>query len=108
LPDIRDAVKEDSLNILPPTVERVIEDRTGMAFSYVAGLIPKGDNFRFKRLLFRQTRGNVLTIIHDMEGSIEGFDKKKVDKSLYVVIFRDSETLRNTVMRVCEAVNSEM
>jgi V-type H+-transporting ATPase subunit a len=101
-------VKEDSLNILPPTVERVIEDKTGMAFSYVAGLIPKEENFRFKRLVFRQTRGNALTIIHDMESSIENFDKTKVDKSLYVVIFRDSEVLRRTVTRVCEAFNSEM
>lgn len=93
---------------MPSTVERVIEDKTGMMFSYVAGLISKVDTFKFKRMLFRQTRGNVLAIIRDMENELESFDKKKVDKALYVVIFRDSDVLRQAVTRVCEAFNSDM
>ena len=96
------------MNILPPTVEKVIEDSTGMKFSYVAGLIPKDETFRFKRLLFRKTHGNVVTIIHDMENALESFDKKKIEKSLYVVIFRDSEVIKGTVYKVCEAFSSDM
>lgn len=79
-----------------------------MLFSYVAGLISKDDSFRFKRLLFRRTRGNVVTIIRNMEGVLESFEKKKVEKALYVVVFRDTETLRVTVNKVCEAFGNEM
>lgn len=89
-------------------MERVIHDNSGMAFSYVAGLIPTDETFRFKRLLFRRTRGNVVAITRDMEGSLENFDKKKVEKSLYVIIFRDSETVRQTVVKVCEAFSNDM
>ncbi len=104
----RGAVKEESLNILPPNVEKVIEDKSGMVFSYVAGLIPKEEAFRFKRLLFRRTRGNVVTVLHHLEKPIETFDKKTVDKTLYVVIFRESDVLRNSVMKVCESFSNEM
>lgn len=93
---------------MPPIVEKVIEDKSGMVFSYVAGLIPKDECFRFKRLLFRRTRGNVLTVTHDMESSLESFDKKKVDKSLYVVIFRDSENIREAITKVCESFSNDM
>lgn len=79
-----------------------------MVFSYVAGLIPKDECFRFKRLLFRRTRSNVLTVTHDMENPLENFDKKKVDKSLYVVIFRDSENIREAITKVCESFSNDM
>ena len=101
-------MKEGSLNILPTNVEKVIEDKTGMAFSYIAGLIPKEECFRFKRLLFRRTRGNVVTVLHDLENPIETFDKKLIDKTLYVVIFRESDILRAGVTRVCEAFSPDM
>jgi len=100
--------KQDSLNILPPNVENVIEDKSGMVFSYIAGLIPTEEKFRFKRLLFRRTRGNVLTVLHDLEKPIETFDKKTIEKTLYVVIFRESEILRTGVTRVCEAFSTDM
>ncbi len=63
---------------------------------------------RFKRMLFRRTRGNVVTVLQDVEKVIETFDKKAEDKSLYVVIFRESDILRAGVTRVCEAFSSEM
>lgn len=63
---------------------------------------------RFKRLLFRRTRGNVVTVLHDLEVPIETFDKKRVDKTLYVVIFRESDILRQGVTRVCEVFSPDM
>lgn len=104
----RGGVKEGALNILSATVEKVMEDKSGISFSYIAGLIPKEDSFRFKRLLFRRTRGNVVTVLHDLEQPIETFDKKPVDKTLYVVIFRESEIMHTSVNRVCEAFSNEM
>jgi V-type H+-transporting ATPase subunit a len=89
-------------------VGKVIQDKAGMTFSYIAGLIPKEECMRFKRLLFRRTRGNVVTVLHDLEVPIETFDKKKVDKTLYVVIFRESDVLRQGVTRVCEAFSADM
>jgi len=104
----RGAVKEEGINILMPVVGKVMEDRSGISFSYIAGLIPNEETFRFKRLMFRRTRGNVITVIHHLEKPIETFDKKTVDKALYVVIFRDSEVVRASVSHVCEAFSSEM
>ena len=89
-------------------VEKLIEDKSGMTFSYIAGLIMKEDCMRFKRLIFRRSRGNVVTVLHHLEKSIETFDKKSVEKTLYVVIFRESDTLKIAISKVCEAFSSEM
>lgn len=85
-----------------------MEDKTGMRFSYIAGLLPKEDKAKFERLLFRRTRKNIITIWHELRKQIETFTEKRVDKVLYVVIFQDSETLRGVINKVCEAFSSEM
>lgn len=86
----------------------MIQDRQGINFSYIAGLIPQEDQLRFKRILFRRTRGNVATVLWDLEKPIESLDNKQVKKTLYVVIFRESEQIRVAVNRICEAFSSEM
>ena len=101
-------MKEGALNILPVAVERVIEDKHGISFSYIAGLIPQEERLRFKRLLFRRTRGNIVTVLHDLEKPVLTYDKQEMKKSMYVAIFRESQALHTTVMKVCEAFSSEM
>jgi hypothetical protein len=79
-----------------------------MKFSYIAGLIPKEERSRFEKLLFRRTRKNVITIWHELRKQIQGFNDARIDKILYVVIYQESDTLRNIINKVCEAFSSEM
>ena len=89
-------------------MEKIVEQKSTMMFSYVAGLIPREDQLRFERLLFRRTRGNVLTVMHPSELPPEICEKKEGDKTLFIVIFRESEKMRTGVTKVCEAFTSEM
>jgi hypothetical protein len=90
------------------TVENIIENQSGIKFSFIAGLIPKEDRMRFKILVFRRTRGNAMTVLHDLENPILTFDKKKVEKTLYVVIIRETDLLRSAITRICDAFGSKM
>lgn len=96
------------MSILPQSVENVMENKAGMKFSFIAGLIPKEDKVRFKKLIFRRTRGNAMTVLHDLENPIITFDQKTVEKTLYVVIIRETDILRAAITRICEAFSSEM
>lgn len=51
---------------------------------------------RLKRLLFRTTRGNAL-VLNQSEGGIETFDKKKLDKSVFIVFFQDGTKMRDKI-----------
>jgi len=98
----------EGLNIMPSVVENVMENKAGMSFSFVAGLILKESKTQFKKMLFRKMRGNLIMEMRDLERPIETFDKKLVEKTLYVVIIRETEQLRSAVLRICEAFSSEM
>ncbi len=101
-------MKEGALNILPIAVDPVMEDKHGISFSYIAGLIPQEDRIRFKQMLFRRTRGNIVTVLHDLEKPVVVYDGKELKKTMYVAIFRESPQVQATVRRVCEAFSSEM
>jgi hypothetical protein len=81
-------------------------NKAGMKFTFIAGLIPKEDEI--KKLMFRRTRGNAMTMISNFERRILDTSTKNVDKCLFVVILQDTDTLRTTVNKVCEAFTNEM
>jgi len=51
---------------------------------------------RLKRLLFRSTRGNALVLTRNEDG-IETYDKKKIPKSVFIVIFQEGAELRSKI-----------
>lgn len=58
-----------------------------MSIKYMAGTIESEDIMRFKKLLFRATRGKVLSYLEDIEFPIKEFSGRSVKKSIYVLVF---------------------
>ena len=61
-----------------------------VAISYLAGTINKDEIMRFKKMVYRATRGKALTYFQDM--SARGLQdyaggKDNIQRSVYVVIF---------------------
>jgi len=63
---------------------------------------------RFKKLVFRRTVGNAITILEDLDQPILTYDGRKLEKCLYVVIFEDADTMRAVIRKVCEAFSDDM
>ena len=61
-----------------------------VSISYMAGTIIKEEMMKFKRMIFRATRGKALTYFEDLsnEGEIDyaGFTDKQL-RTVYVIIF---------------------
>ena len=76
-------------------------------FSRLAGIIDKEDINRFKRMVFRVTRGNALTMFYDVEERIK--DPKTdevVEKSVFFILYRgDLEgVLSGKLGRICDTL----
>lgn len=84
---------------------------------YHAGIILKSDVNQFKRLLFRTTKGKVLTKICDnfvinynVDGSPQGSKSKQnssAEKCVYVLVFQDGSVLKHKVMRICDSFSPD-
>ena len=59
------------------------------------------DLLRLKRLLFRTTRGNASVLNHS-KGGIETFDKKTLDKSVFIVFFQDGTKMRDKIETIVQ------
>lgn len=61
-----------------------------ISISYMAGSILKDELMRFKRMVFRATRGKALTYFEDLsaEGQIDyaGYSDKRL-RTVYVIVF---------------------
>lgn len=62
----------------------------------VVGTCNNNDIMRLKCLIFRSTRGNALVLTRHEVG-IETFDKKKLDKSVFIIIFQEGPQLRQKI-----------
>lgn len=84
--------------------EEVGEVLTGSAakFSYVAGVIKTEELQRFKRMLFRTTRGNIYMKFEEMTMTDHGIDE---GLSIFFLIFQsgDGNVLRLKIGRICES-----
>ncbi|CAG9314003.1 unnamed protein product [Blepharisma stoltei] len=82
----------------------------GMGFSMfkrLAGIIDKEDMVRFKRMVFRVTRGNALTIFHDIEEPLK--DPKTdepLEKSVFFILYQGDEQsiISNKLARICDTI----
>lgn len=68
-----------------------------VAISYMAGSITKDEMMRFKKLVFRATRGKALTYFEDLssEGRIDyaGHSDRRL-RTVYVIVFQEGQTIR--------------
>ena len=79
-----------------------------LSFIYLSGLIDKDAAYSFERLLFRRTKGNVVTVLNDIDVAIETPHKDSLEKKLFIVIFRESEFIKKSITSICKAFGSEV
>lgn len=79
----------------------------GIAVGHIAGTINSDETLRFKKLIFRATRGNALCYFDDFKSPLIDFDGKTHGKSVYVVIFQEGGSLRERIMRICDSFMGE-
>ena len=73
----------------------------------IVGTILTSEKDRFKKLLFRATRGNALAHFTDFEKPIVDFYGNRIQKSVYVVLFPHGESVRNKIDRICDSFLGE-
>jgi V-type H+-transporting ATPase subunit a len=77
-----------------------------VSISYMAGSIAKEEMMRFKKLVFRATRGKALTYFEDLstDGRIDyaGHADRKL-RTVYVIVFQEGATIRANLSKICES-----
>ena len=68
-----------------------------VSISYMGGTITKDEMMRFKKLIFRATRGKALTYFEDLstEGRIDyaGHSDRRL-RTIYVIVFQEGQNIR--------------
>lgn len=75
-------------------------------FAYLAGLVPKKSILRFKMMIYRKTRGNAITIIENVLDLDPELLETARNKSIYVIVFQESEAMRGGIVKICEAFDN--
>ena len=61
----------------------------GVSIAYLSGTIDHTEQARFEKLIFRTSRGKVLTRFHDQSFTIKDHDGNVKTKSVYVLVYQD-------------------
>lgn len=78
-----------------------------IAVGHIAGTIDKVEEMRFKKLIFRATRGNALCYFDDFKAPIKDYYGNVTQKSVYVVIFQEGGSMREKIIRICDSFLGE-
>jgi len=77
-----------------------------IAISYLAGTINKDEIMRFKKMVYRTTRGKALTYFNDMDSAglqdyAGGLDNRA--RTVYVIVFQDGQHVRDKLVKICDS-----
>lgn len=87
--------------------EQLIGGGANIAVGHLAGTINKDEELRFKKLIFRATRGNALTYFEDFNNQIRDYYGNGTQKSVYVVIFQEGSSVREKIVKICDSFLGE-
>ena len=74
-----------------------------VSVGHIAGTIESIDVDRFRRMIFRSSRGNALTVFREMKKPIIRYGGEEVYKTVFVIIFEEGEYLRNKMTRLVDS-----
>lgn len=80
---------------------------THVSVANIVGTIQISEKERFKRLIFRATRGNALCHFKDFDSPIIDFYGNEIHKCVYVVLFPEGEATREKINRICDSFLGE-
>lgn len=78
-----------------------------ISVGHIAGTINRDEELRFKKLIFRATRGNALTYFESFNQPVKDYYGHGVQKSVYVVIFQEGGTVRDKIVKICDSFLGE-
>lgn len=73
----------------------------GVSIAYIAGTINASEQRSFEKLIFRISRGKVLTRFHEQSFILKDFDGIEKTKTVFVLVFQEGAHLRDKITRVC-------
>lgn len=86
--------------------EPLLNDSNRLKFCYMGGTLLKEDQFRFKKLLFRATRGKAYVKFYPMDipkgDRLRGMVNQR-DKVVYIVMFQDGKVIRDKTTKLCSS-----
>lgn len=74
----------------------------GVQISYMAGTILLEEQVAFQRIIFRTTRGKVLTYFSPEPFELKTIDGDKIRKYVYILVFQQGDYLRGKCQKVCQ------
>ena len=72
----------------------------------MAGTIESSEIMNFKRLVFRATRGKVLSYIETIDDQILTYQGRSLTKAVYVLVFEEGHYVRDRIERICDSFQS--
>lgn len=82
-------------------------DNAPIRVSSIIGTIQMNEKERFKKLVFRATRGNALCHFKDFEKPIIDYYGNEIHKTVYVVMFPDGEAIKEKISKLCDSFLGE-
>lgn len=76
------------------------EDKFGVKIGHIVGTIHTTELFKFKRLIFRVTRGNVLIQSEDMKQKNSEKLPQEMLRSTFLLTFQEGQTMREKLERI--------
>jgi V-type H+-transporting ATPase subunit a len=82
---------------------------SSVRLAFIAGTIHKEDALRFKRIVFRVTRGNTWTTLHDIElaGNNQIIDtgtEKPALKTVFLIVYQGgSDVFKSKLQKICDS-----
>ena len=72
----------------------------------MAGTVATDETLRFKKMVFRATRGKALTYFRDLDAQgladySGAMDKRQ--RSVYVIVFQEGSHLRDRLAKICDS-----
>ncbi len=61
----------------------------GVSIAYISGTINYTEQRGFEKLIFRASRGKVLTRFHDQNFTLKDFDGVEKTKTVYVLVYQE-------------------
>jgi V-type H+-transporting ATPase subunit a len=77
-----------------------------VAISYLAGTIDKEEQYRFKKMVYRATRGKALTHFADIyQQELKSYTGKIKERPrvVYVILFQEGAHVREKLLRICDS-----
>ena len=62
----------------------------------------------FEKLIFRASRGKVLTRFHEKNFSLKDFDGSVKTKTVYVLVYQQGALMHEKIMRVCQSFQGKI